>query len=293
MAEFPALPLWTDAYLGDTRHLSTLEHGAYLLLLMTAWRSTDPTLPDDDKLLARYCGLGARQWATVRPILAEFYTIENGRWKQRRLSDERKRLSVAKENAIAAGKASALKRLGRHSTDVQRSVNDEATIPHPHPHPHPQKEEEEERAGAQASDLPLPELFETQEVEIDQAEVIRCAWNIMAAQCGLGKWNRFTDSRKAKVRARLEDYTMAECVEAISRIPDIPFLTGENQRKWKADFDFFARPDSITKILEGKYTNGNAQSASHPYIDLLKRSRAIIEQYGEYQGRVGEDEAIF
>jgi hypothetical protein len=39
MAEFPALPLWTDAYLGDTRHLSQSEHGAYLLLLITAWRT--------------------------------------------------------------------------------------------------------------------------------------------------------------------------------------------------------------------------------------------------------------
>ena len=57
MAEFPALALWTDAYLADTRHLSTLEHGAYLLLMMEAWRRPHCDLPDDDRVLARLAGL--------------------------------------------------------------------------------------------------------------------------------------------------------------------------------------------------------------------------------------------
>lgn len=38
MAEFPALPLWTDAYLADTAHLSYEEHGLYFHILMTMWR---------------------------------------------------------------------------------------------------------------------------------------------------------------------------------------------------------------------------------------------------------------
>ena len=39
MADFPALPFFTDAYLGDTQHLTLEEHGAYQKLLYIAWRS--------------------------------------------------------------------------------------------------------------------------------------------------------------------------------------------------------------------------------------------------------------
>ena len=53
MAEFPALPLFTDALLGDTTHLDATEFGAYLLMLIVAWRSPDCALPDDDRYLAR------------------------------------------------------------------------------------------------------------------------------------------------------------------------------------------------------------------------------------------------
>lgn len=117
MAEFPALPLWTDAYLGDTTHLTTIEHGAYLLLLMTAWRTRDCALPDDDRLLARYARLNAQQWKRIRPILEPFFLIESGVWRQGRLTDERgaverHRLQQS-EKGKAGAQAKALKRQER------------------------------------------------------------------------------------------------------------------------------------------------------------------------------------
>src|SRR5205085_5893319 len=117
MAEFPALPLWTDAYLGDTTHLTTIEHGAYLLLLMTAWRTRDCSLPDDDRLLARYARLNAQQWKRMRPIIAAFFTVEGGVWKQGRLTDERGAVERHRQQQSEKGKAGAvaksLKRQGR------------------------------------------------------------------------------------------------------------------------------------------------------------------------------------
>lgn len=88
MAEFPAFPLFTDAYLGDTTHLTTIEHGAYLLLIITMWRTKTGSLPDDDKLLARYTRLTSAQWARIKPIIETFFDIHNGQWTQGRLTDE-------------------------------------------------------------------------------------------------------------------------------------------------------------------------------------------------------------
>jgi uncharacterized protein YdaU (DUF1376 family) len=88
MAEFPYFPLWTDAYLGDTTHLTTTEHGAYLLLLIAMWRTPDKKLPSSDKLLARYCKATTGQWMRMRPTLMPFFRDENGFITQGRLTDE-------------------------------------------------------------------------------------------------------------------------------------------------------------------------------------------------------------
>lgn len=88
MAEFPAMPLWTDAYLGDTTHLTATEHGAYLLLLITMWRTPEKRLPTDDAKLARYARLTKGQWARMKPTIMAFFN-SHGDWiTQGRLTDE-------------------------------------------------------------------------------------------------------------------------------------------------------------------------------------------------------------
>ena len=109
MAEYPMFPLWTDAYLGDTSHLTTTEHGAYLLLLITAWRSKDGQLPDDDKLLARFTRTTPGQWKKIRPILEPFFEIENGVWIQGRLTDEREAVRQLSKRQSQKAKARWLK----------------------------------------------------------------------------------------------------------------------------------------------------------------------------------------
>lgn len=90
MAEFPALPLWTDAYLADCSHLSDAEHGRYLLLLITIWRAPQCRIPNDDTWLARKFGrdlFGVQ--SEIRPLIREFCDC-TGNWiTQKRLEKER------------------------------------------------------------------------------------------------------------------------------------------------------------------------------------------------------------
>jgi uncharacterized protein YdaU (DUF1376 family) len=105
MADYPHMPFFVDAYLGDTMHLSLEEHGAYLKLLMIAWRSPDCALPDDDRKLARMLGVTVAAWTRrLRPAIAPFWTVADGVWtqkKQRKIREKVSEISQLRASAAA------------------------------------------------------------------------------------------------------------------------------------------------------------------------------------------------
>ncbi len=127
MAKYPALPLWTDAYLGDTTHLTTIEHGAYLLLLMAMWRSPNGSLPNDDRLLARYAKLTKGQWSRIRPVLDPFFRVRDGQLTQGRLTDEREAVRQHSQSQSNKAKSRWLK---------DKESPDAAAMPEGCPHTH-------------------------------------------------------------------------------------------------------------------------------------------------------------
>lgn len=91
------MPLHLDAYLADTGHLTTLEHGAYLLLIMHYWRNG--SLPDDERMIARIARLSKDEWAESRDVLA---TLFREGWKHKRIDEE-----LAKADDIIAKRKAA------------------------------------------------------------------------------------------------------------------------------------------------------------------------------------------
>lgn len=108
----PFMQLYVADYLGDTRHLTTEQHGAYLLLLMTMWRA-DGALPNDDKKLARIVGCTSSRWARIKDEVLEFFDLEDGVLTNARLKLELKKASEKSNQRAEAGsrggKAKALK----------------------------------------------------------------------------------------------------------------------------------------------------------------------------------------
>jgi len=76
-------------------------------------------------------------------------------------------------------------------------------------------------------------------------------WNQVVGVAGCRK---LTETKKRAFKARLEDSDWCEnWREAIERVRCSPFCTGDNDRGWKADIDWFLRPDTVTRLLEGAF----------------------------------------
>ena len=108
----PYMPFYVGDYLADTVHLTTTEHGAYLLLLMAMWRAGG-SLPNDDRYLSRAAHLSSVQWGRVRPTILAFFDVQPDQITHRRLSTEWTKYEAAVQQRRVAGsnggKANALK----------------------------------------------------------------------------------------------------------------------------------------------------------------------------------------
>tara|TARA_B100001059_G_C17798931_1_gene564911 strand:+ start:451 stop:1128 length:678 start_codon:yes stop_codon:yes gene_type:complete len=111
------MPLWVGDYLADTQHLSTQEHGVYILLIMHYWRNGP--LPDDKRKVLRISGVS--RYTVCQPILEEFFTLSEGRWHHKRIDAELQKNKEYRELRAAAGKAGANARWKK--SDSKRIAN--------------------------------------------------------------------------------------------------------------------------------------------------------------------------
>jgi uncharacterized protein YdaU (DUF1376 family) len=103
------MQLYTSDYLADTAHLTTEEHGAYLLLLMNYWQRGKP-LDNTDGRLAHVARLSAERWQEVEPILAEFFMIEGNIWVQARIERDLDKIRDKSSKLAANGSIGGSKR---------------------------------------------------------------------------------------------------------------------------------------------------------------------------------------
>jgi uncharacterized protein YdaU (DUF1376 family) len=101
MARIPYMQFHIADYLADTEDLTTLEHGAYLLLIMRYYQNGQSLL-ENDQLLSRFGQLSVQKWLRMKPKIKRFFTIRDGRWYHKRIEaelDEIAKKSVKSRNA--------------------------------------------------------------------------------------------------------------------------------------------------------------------------------------------------
>lgn len=124
---FPFMPLYFGDYMGDTTQLTTLQHGAYFLLLGTCWQH-EGELPDDDEVLAAIVKQPIHEWKKIRPKLAIFFQISRRKWRHKRVDKELQKAQHLHEVRSKAGSKGIAKRWQTDSKNIAR-----ARVPQPQP----------------------------------------------------------------------------------------------------------------------------------------------------------------
>lgn len=142
MSQAPSMPMYWDAYLADTTHLTTEEHGAYMLLLGAMWRRNG-FVPDDDKDNARILGLTPAKW---RKIKARFmatikgFVVKEGMITQEKLlktwKNTQEKIEKNRANGAKGGRPTSSKNNDLDKADGSVSVNPDESIPEPEPEPY-------------------------------------------------------------------------------------------------------------------------------------------------------------
>ena len=149
---FAYLPLYTGDYLRDTRHLTPLRHGVFLLALMHCWDSKGP-MPLDEQECAGICNCrSADEVEALRYVLGKYFVrMVDGHYNRRMA------IEVERSEAISGARSEAGKK-GWQAKAKQLLSKSLASVP---PHPHPQsiptpKEEKDAPVAALPAPTPPP-----------------------------------------------------------------------------------------------------------------------------------------
>ena len=270
----PWMPLYVSDYLGDTRRLTTLEHGAYILLIMEYWQHGG--LPNDDAELAEIAGLADDEWQRVRHRISRLF--KDG-WRHKRIDEELAKASEISERR----KASAERRWSKSNANALQehvTCNARAGVPQPQPQPQPQLDKRYEVSnetstrsspddpGDAPQELKLVDLQkarrERTESDIDLLDGITDLWNAWARQHGSPLVERLTEKRAISCRRRIADlkayghdspheafgFLLSKCSQS--------FYARGSPRK-PLEFDQLMREDFMTRMLEGAFEHREAK----------------------------------
>lgn len=134
---FAYLALYTGDYLRDTRHLSPLKHGVYLLLLMHCWDQKGPLPLDEQECSGVANCRSSDEIEALRYVLDRYFVRMDDGWYNRRIQREIERshaIGLKRKAAGALGYQAKAKHLPSKS-QASASNTTPTTIPNTIPTP--------------------------------------------------------------------------------------------------------------------------------------------------------------
>jgi uncharacterized protein YdaU (DUF1376 family) len=187
MSAAPFMQLYVADYIGDTLHLTTEQHGAYLLLLMAMWRAGG-SLPNEEHKLARIVGLSPARWRRVSGDVLAFFDEINGQITQKRLAAE---IEKAKEKSAKRAEAGSKGGIAKSLKDNEMAVANAIGLPWHSSEPEPDTDKKDINSSPPAS-TPRAEAgllaasengFEKLSAGFDEAaNLLRQAWHNRALE---------------------------------------------------------------------------------------------------------------
>jgi uncharacterized protein YdaU (DUF1376 family) len=245
MSQLPALPLWIDAWVSDTAHLSRAERGLYHDLLVLMWKTPGCRVPNDLGWISRKLRCSPEEVGVLEVILSEFCQ-STGHWvTQKRLQ---------KEFDFVCRRSKKQSNTAKSRWEKEKDIC-RGNAPTPTPTP-TQKEEGLSKDSPSAPTSPeLPFSKKAVLLDMGTAQAAVAAYNAVAEKAGLPKVQNLTDKRRKALAHRLQECGGIEGWQgAMARVASSDFLTGKKV-SWRCDFDFILQASSFTKIMEGSYDN--------------------------------------
>ena len=132
--------------------------------------------------------------------------------------------------------------------------------------------------SAKSSRSVVPNRIEKNKNRKEQEENRKRIVEIYNLYCtNLSQVQKVTDKREKAIDNFLKEFSIEQFEEICKKANKTAFLTGENNRKWKADFDFLMRTDKAISILEDKYSqNKESQTSGNIFADI-GREEGVFE----------------
>lgn len=244
------MPFFVGDYLAATTRLTTEQHGAYILILLDYWKNGPP--PNDDAVLAQITRLSPASWRKAKAAILGFFDIRDGQLIQKRVERERERASDITEKRSEAGKAGAARRWQRGKQNGSKRIANANDLPLANGQQNDAPSQSHTCSSEQVVSPNGDSSAEPTDKPLTKHEVIE-AWQTRMVPLGFPAIRKMTGQRERLLRARLKDSTLDEWLQAMAALERSAFCRGENDRGWRADFDFLLQPKSFTKLLEGAY----------------------------------------